>query len=180
MPLNPSKLLAYFREVVIADTEFRSFGDGSFLVRCVCAVELRSGREHRLWIEEESRCPYPTDDRILFVAHYGSAEIGSHLSLRWLIPKNVLDTCVEFSAMTSGLRGRGERRSLLGALRYFGIHTLEDEEKAELRELAMMDKKNAEYTISERRDLLNYCFDDVLRTKRLLRKLEPFLCCRET
>ena len=175
-----SILLKYFREVVIADTEFRSLGNGSLLVRCVCAVELRSGREHRLWIDEGSRCPFPTDDLTLFVAHYASAEIGSHLSLRWPTPQNVLDTCVEFSAMTSGLRGRGEHRSLLGALRYFRIQTLEDEEKEELRALAMMVKLNAEYSAAERRNLLDYCFGDVLRTKRLLCKLEPFLCCRET
>lgn len=133
-----------------------------------------------MWVDgRRIRCPYPIDDRTLFVAHYASAEVSAHKALAWPIPTNILDTCIEFSALTSGLRGKGEGRSLLGALRYFHIHTLKDEEKNEIRELAMMAKANDRYTPDERRALLEYCMDDVVRLKKVLRKLEPFLCCRQ-
>ena len=173
-----SRLLNYYREVVLCDTEFRTTGNGSVLVRCVCARELRSGREHRLWVEGMPRCPYPTDNRILFAAHYASAEVISHKSLGWPIPINVLDTCIEFSALTSGLRGKNQKRSLLGALRYFGIDSLDVDVKQELRNLAMADKRNEDYTPEERRGLLDYCWSDVEALRKLLPKLEPYLCNR--
>lgn len=168
-------LLRHFREVVLVDTEFRS-ENGFNLVRCVCGLELRSGRQHRLWVEGKPRCPYPLDDRSLFVAFYSSAEIASHHSLGWPIPANILDLCIEFSALTSGLRGKNQPRSQIGAMRHFRLDSLAVDAKQELRSLAMMDKRNADYTPGERRNLLDYCWSDVMALKELLRKLEPYLC----
>jgi hypothetical protein len=108
----PSFLFNHFREVVLVDTEFRPRGDGTQEVRCVCALELGSGREHRLWCDAPTPCPYPVDLGSLFVAHYASAELLSHDSLGWARPANVLDTCVELSAMTAGKRRLDQRRSL--------------------------------------------------------------------
>jgi hypothetical protein len=170
-----SKFLDYFREVALVDTEFRSRGDGLMDVRCVCAKELRSGREHRVWIEGKPRCPYPIDDQTLFVAHYASAEIVSHISLGWAIPKNIFDTCIEFSRLTSGLRGKEVKRSLVGALRYFHIDTLDVDAKQELRNLAMDAKPNRGYTPDERTRLLEYCWSDVEALRKLLLKLESLL-----
>lgn len=171
-----SKLLDYFQEVVISDTEFRSLGNGSVSVRCVCAAELCSGREHRLWVEDGIGCPYPTHAKTLFVAHYASAELISHHSLNWPIPVNILDTCVEFSAVTCGKRGKGERRSLPGALDYFKLPHIDVEEKEEMRALAMTDKPTSDFTPDERESLISYCWSDVDATKTLLPKLEPYLC----
>jgi hypothetical protein len=177
----PSKLLNYFREVVLCDTEFRTTGNGLVTVRCVCALELRSGREHRIWIDGKKKCPYPLGPRTLFVAHYASAEILSHISLGWPIPMNVFDTCVEFSSLTSGLRGKDVKRSLVGALNYFHLDSLDVDAKQELRNLAMVEKENRDYSPSERNSLLDYCMGDVAALKRLLSQLELFLCdCRET
>jgi DNA polymerase-1 len=171
----PSKLLDYFREVVLCDTEFRTRGNGLVEVRCVCALELRSGRAHRVWIDRKMRCPYPIGDRTLFVAHYASAEVLSHISLGWEIPRNILDSCVEFSRVTCGSRGKDVKRSLLGALKFFHIDSIEMEAKQELRGLAMAAKRNRDYTADERARLLDYCWSDVEALRKLLPKLEPFL-----
>ena len=171
-----SKLLDYFREIVLCDTEFRSLGNGLVSVRCVCALELRSGREHRLWIEEGAACPYPTDDETLFVAHYASAELISHISLGWAAPTNVLDTCIEFSAVTCGKRGKGVSRSLVGVLDYFKLPHIDTGEKEEMRALAMADKTATDYKEEERENLISYCWSDVEALKVLLPKLEQFLC----
>jgi hypothetical protein len=171
-----SQLLNCFREIVLVDTEFRSLGNGFVRVRCVCALELSSGREHRLWIEGNPRCPYPIDGQTLFVSHYASAEIISHKSLCWPTPSNVLDTCIEFSALTSGLRGKDIKRSLIGALRFFHIDSLDVSAKQELRNLAMADKRNKDYTWEERADIVRYCWADVQALRKLLPKLEPYLC----
>src|SRR5579864_4258451 len=123
-----SRLLNYFREVVLVDTEFRPRGDGTQEVRCVCALELNSGREHRLWCDAPVPCPYPLDSDCILVAHYASAEIVSHDSLDWQRPVNVLDTCVEFSAMTAGKRCKDQFRNLSAALTYFSLPHIEQEE----------------------------------------------------
>lgn len=172
-----SHLLNYFREIVLCDTEFRSLGDGLVSVRCVCALELNSGKEHRLWIEGGEGCPYQTGEDVLFVAHYASAECISHQSLSWPIPTNILDTCIEFSALTCGKRGKGQSRSLVGALTYYKLSHIESDEKQEMRELAMADKPNSEYSEKEREALIDYCWSDIESLKNLLPKLEPSLCC---
>jgi hypothetical protein len=170
------KLLQYFREVVLADSEFRTMGNGLLEVRCICALELRSSREHRVWIDGKMRCPYPVGSQDLFVAHYASAEILSHLSLSWPVPENIIDTCVEFSAFTSGRRSKDVKRSLVGALRYFHVDSLEADAKQQFRKLAMADKRNVDYTPEERASLLEYCWSDVSALRSLLVELESYLC----
>jgi DNA polymerase-1 len=169
-------LLDYFREVVVVDTEFRPRGDGLQEVRCVCARQLASGQEHRLWVDGLVPCPYPTGSDCLFVAHYASAELISHRSLAWPQPTNILDTCVEFSAVTAGKRGLDQGRKLPDALAYFRLPHIAQEEKDEMRALALVDRRNSEYTVAERSALLDYCWSDVHGTAALLSKLEASLC----
>lgn len=173
---TPSLLLNHFREVVLVDTEFRPCGDGTQEVRCVCALELASGREHRLWCDAPALCPYPIDLGSLFVAHYASAELLSHDSLGWTRPANVLDTCVEFAAMTAGMRRPDQGRSLPGALTYFSLPHIDQEEKDEMRALALVDKRNHDFDKAERSALLDYCWSDVVGIVNLLTRLESFLC----
>ena len=89
---------------------------------------------------------------------------------------NVLDLCIEFSALTSGLRGKNQPRSQIGAMRHFGLDALDVDSKQELRTLAMANKRNEDYTVAERGDLLSYCMSDVVALRNLLPKLEPYLC----
>jgi len=175
--MSPSyRLLNYFREVVLVDTEFRPRGDGSQEVRCVCALELSSMREHRLWCDTPTSCPYPLDDDCLFVGHYSSAELLSQRSLGWPLPINVLDTCVEFSAMTAGKRRKDQGRGLSSALIYLSLPHINQEEKDEMRALAVLDKRNHEYAPGERAALVNYCWSDVAGMAALIPLLENVLC----
>lgn len=171
-----SLLLNYFREVVLVDTEFRPRGDGTQEVRCVCALELASGQEHRLWCDVPAPCPYPIGSDSLFVAHYASAELTSHDSLGWVRPENILDTCVEFSAMTAGRRRQDQGRSLPAALTYLSLQHIEQEEKDAMRALALTDRRNREYSVQERIALLDYCWSDVAGMAALLSSLEGYLC----
>jgi hypothetical protein len=72
---NGVKLLDYFSEVVIVDSEFRPDGRGGQEVRCIVAKELRSQNVHRVWIDGPMVCPYPVGTDALFVAHHASAEL---------------------------------------------------------------------------------------------------------
>jgi hypothetical protein len=84
------------------------------------AWELRGGRKIRQWSDEFGRTPpYPTDEAVLFIAYYASAEIGCHLALGWPVPARILDLFTEFRNHTNGLpttAGNG----LVGALAHFG------------------------------------------------------------
>jgi hypothetical protein len=55
---------------------------------------------------------------------------------------NVLDTCVEFSAMTAGMRRLDQRRSLPAALTYFSLPHIDQEEKDESRVSSLCSKKS--------------------------------------
>ena len=52
---------------------------------------------------------------------------------------------------------------------------IEHHEKDELQALALIDKRNAEYTVEEQRALLDYCWSDVVGAKRLLDAVEGCL-----
>lgn len=176
MDAEVSKLLDYFREIVVVDTEFRATGHGSQEVRCVCGRELRSGKVHRLWVDGPTTCPYPLDSQCLFVAHYSSAELLSHQALGWPYPENVLDSCIEFHAATCGRRRRDQKRGLVDMLIYLNLPHLAQEAKDELRDLIMTDKRNCEFTAAERKAILDYCMSDVEGVITALPTLEAYLC----
>ena len=170
-----STLLDYFDEIVVVDTEYRPAGDGTQEVRCVCALELGSGREHRLWLDAPFPCPYPVNEGSLLVAHYASAELATHDSLGWPRPANVLDTRTEFAAVTSGKRVGDQKLGLVDALKYFDLQHLHQYEKDDMRLLSIADRRNREYTVAERDALLKYCWSDVDGAVRLLTALEDWL-----
>ena len=105
---------------------------------CMVAKEVRSQRTLRIWKDELHRLkapPYPISERSLFVAYYASSEILCHMTLRWPVPKMVLDLFTEFRNLTNGLPvlyGNG----LLGALESFGLKGLPGREKEIMRQLA--------------------------------------------
>jgi len=105
-----------YREIWLADFEFMAGAGERPVPVCLCARELRSGREIRIWRDEFGPLPpYPTGVDSLFVAYMASAELGCHLALGWPMPERVLDLCAEFRCGTNGLTvpaGRG----LIGAL----------------------------------------------------------------
>jgi DNA polymerase I len=163
-------MLPAFREIWAVDFEFIAGSGERPDPVCVCARELRSGREVRLWRDElGSTPPYPIDADSLFVAFYVSAELGCHLTLSWPMPARILDLFTEFRCGTNGLTvpaGNG----LIGALTAFGLDTMGAVEKEEMRALVM---RGGPWTAQERAAVLDYCMSDVDALARLLPAMLP-------
>ncbi len=102
-----------FDVIWFCDFEYRQPDGETPTPICMVAVEYRSGRLIRLWTDElraRSKPPFPIGPNSLFVAYYASAELLCFLALDWPFPVRVLDLCVEFKRLTSGLMvpcGRG-------------------------------------------------------------------------
>ncbi len=152
--------LSAFQEVWLADFEYTAPPGDWVTPNCLVARELGSGRVVRLFGDElrrQTRPPYPTDRRSLFVAYNAAAEIGCHLVLGWPVPECILDLFVEFRALTNGLRmGQGHR--LLDALTYFGVNGISAAHKDAMVQLAL---RGEPFTKDEQAALLDYCESDV-------------------
>ena len=71
---------------------------------CCVGIELRSGREVRLW-GDELRRPLPIGSNAVLVSYYAPAEMASYLALGWPLPTHVLDLFAEFRIFTNGRDG---------------------------------------------------------------------------
>ncbi|MFO0899843.1 MAG: DNA polymerase [Pirellulales bacterium] len=167
-----SDALRHFDSVWCVDCEYGCGPGERPEVRCLVAVEYRTGRELRLWADELAGMPAPPFDvgeSSLVTSYYAPAELSSFLSLGWKLPQRILDQYVEFRAITNGLE-LPTGSSLLGALAYFGLPALDGLEKTELRKLAL---RGGDYTDDERKALLDYCAEDVHALVRLLPLMLP-------
>jgi hypothetical protein len=163
--------LEAFDEVWCVDAEYSARSGSRPVPICVVAKEVRSGRELRLWEDELAggSPPFRIDERSLFVSYSAPAEFGVFHVLGWPAPARVLDLFVEFRALTNGLNttsGAG----LLGALVYHGLPAMDAAEKTTMRELAI---RGTPFTYDERRDLLDYCAEDVYALEQLLPRMLP-------
>jgi hypothetical protein len=161
-----------FRQIWCVDFEFSAEPGERPAPVCLVARELRSGQLLRIWqneLLEMARPPYPVDETSLTVAYYASAEIGCHLALGWPRPARVLDLFTEFRAFTNGLAPLCGA-SLLGALAYFGLDSLNAIEKAEMRELIL---RGGPWSSADREAILDYCESDVAALARLLPAMLP-------
>ena len=159
-----------YLEIWAADFEFMVGAGERPVPVCLCARELRSGREVRLWQDEFGQLPpYPTGAHSLFVAYYASAELGCHLALGWPMPERILDPFTEFRCRTNGLEtpaGVG----IIGALTAFGLDAIGATEKKDMRDLVM---RGGPWTDDERAAILDYCMSDVDALARLLPAMAP-------
>ena len=161
-----------FREVWLVDFEFRAPPGDRPQPVCLVALELRSGRQVRLWQDQLTRRrwpPYPLGADTLFVAYYASAELGCHLALGWPMPARILDLYAEFRCRTAGLtlpHGNG----LLGALTWHGLDVMDAIEKETLRQLVL---RGGPWSPDEQRAILDYCQADVDSLARLLPAMLP-------
>jgi hypothetical protein len=164
--------LTQYKSVWLVDFEFHAPAGERPRPLCMVARELSSGWTIRLGTEKLRAlptAPFPIGADALFVAYYASAELGCFLALNWPMPERILDLCVEFRWMTSGLSvtcGHG----LLGALVYHGIDGIAAAEKSSMRELAM---RGSAYSADERQQLLDYCETDVMALGKLLTAMLP-------
>src|SRR5271156_4060751 len=128
--MNP---LDAFKTINAVDFEFGSGTGGRPVPVCLVWKELRTGKVTRLWADEFGKLPpYPVGPHDLFLAYYASAELGCHIALGWPMPANVLDLCVEFKNLTSGIT-LADGKGLVGALEYFGLPAISVIEKDEMR-----------------------------------------------
>src|SRR2546426_2562021 len=159
-----------YREIWAVDFEFIA-GTGERPVPvCLCARELRSGRQFRIWQDQFGPAPpYTTGPDVLLVAYYASAELGCYRVLGWRMPERILDLFTEFRCGTNGLAvptGNG----LIGALTAFGLDTMGATEKKELQTAIGNGTWPGRYTPEE---ILDYCMNDVDALARLLPAMAP-------
>jgi hypothetical protein len=164
-----------FNEIWAVDFEFRQPRGERPDVICMVAHEIKSGRWLRMWQDELkclSRPPFGIGQDDLFIAYYASAEMNCHLSLGWELPRNLIDLYAEFRCRVNGLPYPFDDKpnnSLVTALRWSGLETLDAANKAEMQGLAM---RGGPYTCDEKKALLEYCGEDVQVLPGLLNKLE--------
>ena len=162
-----------FKEIWFVDFEFRAPDGQTPEPRCMVAKELKSKTLKRLWLHGRriDEPPFDLGEDTLYVAYYGSAEVGCHLSLNWPVPKNLLDLFVEFRINMNGFNPHGGF-SLLGALSSFGVGHMAPTVKESMRDLAMQE---GDYTEDEKVALLEYCEEDVLSLEMLYSKMSPLI-----
>jgi hypothetical protein len=164
-----------FKEVWCGDTEFSAPDGERPRVRCLAMTEFYTRRTIHVWLDGEptpDRPPFDIGPDSLFIAYFASAELGSFLSLGWSLPTHVIDLYTEFKWLICGRDGEPNKPSLVYALDWFGLPSLDVTEKQEMRQLAIRD---GPHTPTERNALLDYCGRDVDALIRLLPRMLPKL-----
>ena len=163
-----NSLLDRFGEVWFCDTEFKADVGERPVIHCIVAMEFHSGKTIRLWEDQLGDMPpFSVDPNSLLIAWYASAELGCFLSLGWPLPTRILDLYVEFRVATNG-KPLPSDRSLLGAMVYYGLDSMEVAEKTGMRDLAI---RGGPFTSDEKAALLDYCERDVDALPRLLERM---------
>lgn len=163
-------------DYITLDFEFRPIGgrEGNpSEVICMVAHEIRTGKYHRLFQEDLYKLkapPFPINETAIVVAYFASAEMACFKALGWPMPKNVLDLYAEFRNKTNGLPYLPGGRSLIGAMKFFGLDSIAIEHKEEMRALAL---RGGPYSHYERTALLEYCQSDVDALLPLLSAMLP-------
>ena len=168
-----------FREIWACDFEYRAPTGERPQPVCMCARDLRSGREIRLWGNDLRRraAPFDTGPNSVLVAYAAAAELSCFLELGWPVPTNVIDLFAEHRVATNGIPlacGNG----LLGALAIRGLAHIDAGEKEEMRNLVL---GQTDYSDAERAAILAYCMSDVDALAALLPTLPielPFALLR--
>lgn len=164
------------RDCITLDFEFRPIegreGNPTEVI-CMVAHEIRTGKYHHLFQEDLyglKAPPFPIDETTIVVAYFASAEMACFKALGWPMPKNVLDLYAEFRNKTNGLPYLPGGRSLIGAMKFFGLDSIAIEHKEGMRTLAL---RGGPYSHHERTALLEYCQSDVDALLPLLSTMFP-------
>ena len=134
-PTTLSKLP--FEEIWLHDFEFVPRPGERPDVVCLAARELRSGLTIGLRRDELGpQPPYRVDEKAVVVSFVANAEVTCHLSPNWPVPKNIIDLSPAFRNIVNG-RSVPEGKGLLGALRYYGLDTINPKQKDAMRKRIM-------------------------------------------
>lgn len=169
-----------YEHVILCDTEYHFGIDSSGNPReadplqpvCVCAVDLKTGREYTEWLGEfSSEPPFPTDKNSLFIAYAASAEMRTFRALGWAPPRRILDLYAEYCDHRNGCDGV-KSRGLIDALMHFGLDTVGAVYKANMIKRILAGPP---YTETEKGEIVEYCMSDVAALTRLLPSLLPHI-----
>lgn len=159
---------------ILIDFEFRS-KDGiegnPTEVHCMVSFDLKTREYKRLWADElvaMHRHPFPETPNTVLVAYFASAEIKCFKALGWNWQGQILDLYVEFRAHTNGMT-LPYGKSLLGAMKFFNLETIEAQHKDAMRDIAL---RGGPFSAQERDELIEYCQSDVDALNKLLEAMK--------
>jgi DNA polymerase I len=161
-----------FPEIWGCDFEYRAPPGERPHPVCMCARELRSGREIRLWEDELrqlSAAPFDVGPDSVMLTYAAAAELSCFLELGWPLPVNVIDLFAEHRVATNGIPLPCSD-GLLGALAIRGLAHIDAGEKEEMRHRII---SQTEYSNIDRVDFLAYCMSDNDALEALLPTLLP-------
>ena len=165
------------QEFILIDFEFKPKDgvEGNPLeVICMVSKNLTTGEYLRLWADDlyaMETHPFSNIRNQTLVAYYASAELNCFNALGWEWEGEILDLYTEFRNFSNGVT-HPFGRSIIGALKYFGLPSIESAHKDEMRALAM---RGGPFTDNEKKSLLEYCQSDVDSLEPLLAALFPSL-----
>jgi len=164
--------LTTFKEIWVIDFEYQSLPGENPDPHCIVGLETITGKSIRMGGKElrSSKVPpFGIGSDSLVVAYYVPAEFSCFLELGWPCPENILDLCVEFKWLKSGVAD-GLKRDLVAALKHFRLDATIPDAKDEWRQLAI---RGGPFTTPEMEGLMDYCAEDVYATAELLTKMQP-------
>src|SRR5262249_29629579 len=124
--------------------------------------------------------PYRLDTDAIVFGYMLSAEFGTHIARGWGRPASALDAYIEFRHYVNDGAAKAKDRdkgfySLAGALRYFLEDELDSTHKRDMRDRIV---QGPPFTAQERRDIIEYCENDVRALARLIPHIvRPFVRC---
>lgn len=159
-----------FREIWSCDFEYQRPDDNRDppAVVCMVAREFHSRQEIRIFREGLGRLrapPFPIDKSSCLVAYAAAAEGSCFAALGWPMPANVVDLYAERLLHINGKRRRPHDSSLLATLEHYGLPARSGEHKDAMRTKIIAQ---SDWSADERRDILDYCAEDVEDNERLL------------
>jgi DNA polymerase family A len=161
-------------DIVAVDAEYVVSRKGEHVSPvCICAKSLINGKEWSQFNDGTRQpCPFPVDPETLFVSYAAPAEWSYFLAMGWELPLSIIDLFAEMSLRLNGLKDEKGRRfypSLLMAMDYYGLDALSAAEKHGMRELIL----RGDYSSQEKKEILDYCWSDVVALERLLPVMLP-------
>jgi hypothetical protein len=135
----------------------------------MCARELRTGQELRLWREDLvglRRAPFNTGSDSVLLTYAAAAEASCFLELGWPLPVNLLDLFAEHRVETNGLK-LPCGNTLPGALALRGLAHINAGEKKEWQQ-KFAERDPDAWPLADRPAGLDYCMTDVTGLAGLL------------
>jgi hypothetical protein len=171
-------MMPAYRSIQSVDFEYISNPGGNPTPVCMVAHDLISGKILRVWLHRDEEgeitpsCPISVGYDTLYLTFSAGAEVSCHITLGWPIPERLVDTLAEFRVITNGIPGL-ENPNILTACKFFGVGTSTTEEYKKM----MRDRILAgpPYSAAERKEIMDYCQEDVRIQSELYLKMRDYL-----